>query len=145
MERSVNIMKNRSKVTFVIAAVLVVLAVVLYNCGGGGGGYGGGGTPVASSVQVVACPGTQMVSIVSQIVGFNPASVTVPVNTIVQWTNSDSITHTVTSTTVPTNGTFDSGNLAPSATICFKFTSAGTFNYHCSIHPTTMIGLVTVQ
>jgi len=138
-------MKNRSKVTVVIAGVLVVLAIVLYSCGGGGGGYGGGGTPIVSTVQVVVCPGTQMVSIVNQSFGFSPASVTVPLNTIVQWTNNDSMIHTVTSTTVPTNGTFDSGNLAPGASICLKFTSAGTFNYHCSLHPATMIGAVTVQ
>jgi plastocyanin len=89
-----------------------------------------------------------MVSIVSMAApGFNPASVTVPVNTVVQWTNNDSsgTLHTVTSTTVPANGTFDSGNLALGATICLKFTSAGAFNYHCTNHPTTMIGLVTVQ
>jgi plastocyanin len=151
MERNVNIMKNRSKVTFVIAGVLVVLAVVLYSCGGGGGGYGGGGgTPIASTVQVVVCSAgtTTTVSIVSQnFPGFNPASVTVPVNSIVQWTNNDLTMpyHTVTSTTVPANGTFDSGNLVPGASICLKFTSAGTFGYHCLIHPATMIGSVIVQ
>ena len=141
-------MKNKSKIIFALAGMFVVLAVVLYNCGGGGGGggYGGGGTTTASTVQVVACPGTTMVSIVNLTSGFSPSSVTVPVNTIVQWTNNDSaMTHTVTSTTVPVNGAFDSGSLLPSATVCLKFTTAGTFNYHCSIHPTTMIGAVTVQ
>ena len=141
-------MKKKARIIFVIAGVLVVLSIVLYNCGGGGGGgYGGGGTPpTPSTVQVVVCSAgtTTTVSIVNQITGFSPSSVTVPVNSIVQWTNNDSIIHTVTSTTVPTNGTFDSGNLAPGASICLKFTSAGTFNYHCSIHP-TMTGLVTVQ
>jgi plastocyanin len=151
IERSVTIMENRSKVIFVTAGVLVVLAIVLSSCGGGGGGYGGGGTPIAAStVQVVICSAgtTTTVSIVSQnFPGFDPASVTVPVNSIVQWTNNDLTMpyHTVTSTTVPANGTFDSGNLAPGASICLKFTSAGTFGYHCSLHPTTMIGAVTVQ
>jgi plastocyanin len=143
-------MKNKSSIKFMIAGVFVVLASVLYSCGGGGGGsYGGSGgtpTPTSSTVQAVACPGATLISIVNLSVGFNPSSVTVPVNSIVQWTNNDpSMTHTVTSTTVPANGTFDSGNLAPGASICLKFTSAGAFNYHCSIHPTTMIGKVTVQ
>ncbi|MGE5173306.1 MAG: plastocyanin/azurin family copper-binding protein, partial [Betaproteobacteria bacterium] len=69
---------------------------------------------------------------------------TVPVNTTVKWTNIDTILHTVTGTTVPANGAFDV-QVNPGASVCLKFTSAGTFNYHCSIHPTTMIGLVTVQ
>lgn len=143
-------MNRNPKALLVFAGMLVVLAIVLYGCGGGGGGgYGGGSTtPVtASTVEVVACstattPTT--VSIVSQSVGFSPGSVTVPVNTVVKWTNNDTITHTVTSTTVPSNGVFDSGNLAPGASVCLKFTSAGSFNYHCSIH-TSMTGLVTAQ
>jgi plastocyanin len=142
-------MKHNSKTIIVFAGIFVVLAIVLYGCGGGGGGggYGGGGTPPSSTVQVVACPasGTIDVNIVSMTApGFSPSSSTVPVNTIVKWTNIDGILHTVTSTTVPLNGTFDM-QVNPSTSVCLKFTSAGTFNYHCSIHPTTMIGVVTVQ
>lgn len=144
-------MKHKSKMIFVAAGLSVVFVIALYNCGGGGGGgYGGGSaTPpmTTSTVQVVACPasGTTDVSIVSMIApGFNPSSLTVPVNTTVKWTNIDTILHTVTGTTVPANGAFDV-QVNPGASVCLKFTSAGTFNYHCSIHPTTMIGLVTVQ
>ena len=140
-------MKSRSKVTFVIAGVLVVLAIVLYSCGGGGGGgYGGGGGTTTSTVQGVACSGaTTTVSIVSQSVGFTPPIVTVTAGSIVQWTNNDpSLPHTVTRTTVSTNGFFDSGNLAPGASVCLKFTAVGTFDYHCSLHP-TMTGEVIVQ
>ncbi len=98
-------------------------------------------------VQLVACPGsgTTPVSIVNMTTGFSPSSLTVPVNTIVQWTNNDAIQHTVTSTTVPANGAFDSSLINPGTSVCFKFTTAGTYNYHCSIHPLTMIGVVTVQ
>ncbi len=149
-------MKHKSKTLFINAGMLLVLAMMLYSCGGGGGGYGGssysapplGGGPAATgTVQVVACPGTTAVSIVNMVTGFSPSSVTVPVNTVVQWTNNDAITHTVTSTsTVPAGiATFDSMNLAPGTSVCFKFTSAGTYNYHCTIHPATMIGALTVQ
>ncbi len=150
-------MKHISKNLFVSAGMFLVLATILYSCGGGGTGYGGGtsygappmgGGPVATgTVQVVPCPGTTAVSIVNMVTGFSPSNVMVPVNTIVQWTNNDTIAHTVTSTsTVPANiATFDSGQMSSGSTVCFKFTSAGTYNYHCSNHPATMIGLVTAQ
>ncbi len=149
-------MKKRLNILFMTAGTFIVLAAMLYSCGGGGGGVGGYGSSssappaAASTVQLVACPasGTTDVSIVSMTApGFNPSSITVPVNTTVKWTNNDGsmIPHTVTSTTVPLNGAFDSGQMGFGTSVCFKFTSAGAFNYHCSNHPTTMIGLVTVQ
>lgn len=143
-------MNKSSRRLVMMAGVIIVLTSALYTCGGGGGGgYGGGGgnpPPPASTVQVVTCPanGTTDVSIVSQFVGFSPSNIAVSLNTIVKWTNNDTILHTVTSTTVPANGTFNN-NVNPGTSVCLKFTSAGTFNYHCSIHPMTMIGVVTVQ
>ncbi len=144
-------MNKSSTKAMLMAGIIIALASVLYNCGGGGGGYGGGGStsspPPVSTVQVVPCPanGTTDVSIVSMVApGFSPNNLAVPVNTTVKWTNIDVILHTVTSTTVPANGTFDN-QVNPGTSVCLKFTSAGTFNYHCSIHPATMIGMVTVQ
>jgi plastocyanin len=75
--------------------------------------------------------------------GFSPDSATVPVNTTVKWTNIDSIQHTVTSTSVPLYGTFNQ-TVKPGTSVCLKFTSGGTFNYQCSIHP-SMTGVVIVQ
>ncbi len=100
--------------------------------------------PVPVLVQAVACPAgvTADVSIVG--FAFSPASVNVTANTIVKWTNNDATTHTVTSTAVPANEAFDSGNVAQGGTVCFKFTTAGSFSYHCSIHP-FMTGAVTVR
>ncbi len=145
-------MNTSSRKAVMMAGIIIVLASALYSCGGGGGGgYGGGGTtsspPPVSTVQVVPCPasGTTDVSIVSMVApGFSPNTLSVPVNTIVKWTNIDVILHTVTSTTVPAGGTFDN-QVNPGTSVCLKFTSAGTFNYHCSIHPATMGGAVTVQ
>jgi plastocyanin len=71
---------------------------------------------------------------------FSPTTLTVKVGTTVTWTNKDSTSHTVVSDT----GVFDSGNLAPNATYTYVFAKAGTFNYHCSIHP-SMKGTVIVQ
>jgi plastocyanin len=98
-----------------------------------------------TTVQLVPCPasGTTDVSIVE--FAFNPSSITIPANSIVKWTNNGTITHTATSTTVPANGSFDSGFILPGQSVCFKFTTAGTYNYWCSIHTTLMTGVVTVQ
>lgn len=71
---------------------------------------------------------------------FNPASVSVAVGATVTWTNNDSIAHTVTAD----DGSFDSGPIDPGKTFTFTFTKAGTFSYHCSIHP-NMTAQVTVQ
>ncbi len=98
-----------------------------------------------TTVQLVTCPGsgTTNVSIVEY--AFNPSSITIPANSIVKWTNNGTITHTATSTTVPANGSFDSGFILPGQSVCFKFTTAGTYNYWCSIHTTLMTVVVTVQ
>ncbi len=41
------------------------------------------------------------------------------------------------------NGLFDSGVLPPQGRFTFKFTAAGTYTYHCTIHP-GMVGTITV-
>jgi plastocyanin len=72
---------------------------------------------------------------------FMPATITVPVGTRVVWTNQQpQVPHTVTS---DTPGIFDSGTLQTGATFAFTFNQAGTFAYHCSIHP-FMHGMVVV-
>jgi plastocyanin len=71
---------------------------------------------------------------------FSPANITVKKGTTVTWTNNDSTTHTVTG---DTNGGPKSGDLNPGKAYSFTFSAAGTFAYHCSIHP-DMTGTVTV-
>jgi plastocyanin len=72
---------------------------------------------------------------------FSPASATVKVGQTVAWTNSDSITHEP----VQDAGVFDAGNIAGGQTSApIKMTTAGTFSYHCAIHP-SMVGVLTVN
>jgi plastocyanin len=70
---------------------------------------------------------------------FQPASLEVPAGTTVTWTNSGAATHTVTAD----NGAFDSGRLASGANFSQTFDTAGTFTYHCEIHP-QMTGTIVV-
>lgn len=72
---------------------------------------------------------------------FSPADITVKKGTAVTWTNSDSVTHTVTENDSQTGP--NSGDLASGKSYSFTFNTTGTFHYHCSIHP-EMVGTVTV-
>ncbi len=72
---------------------------------------------------------------------FIPASLTVKTGTKVVWTNSDSVSHTVTS---DVGGILDSSTIAPGQSFSFTFTKSGSVAYHCAIHP-GMKGTVTVE
>ena len=71
---------------------------------------------------------------------FSAASVTVNVGDTVTWTNTGAAPHTSSAD----GGAWDSGNLQPGGTFERTFTGAGTFAYHCNVHP-TMTGTVIVQ
>jgi plastocyanin len=60
---------------------------------------------------------------------FSPRTLTIPPGTLVIWRNETQVQHTVT------GGPLNSGFINPGATFSFRFTSAGTINYHCTIHP----------
>jgi plastocyanin len=72
---------------------------------------------------------------------FSPASITVKAGTTVTWTNSDSVAHTVTETDGKTGPA--SGDVNPGSSYSFTFKDTGTYQYHCSIHP-SMTGTVVV-
>ena len=67
---------------------------------------------------------------------FSPATLTIKTGTTVTWKNTTAAPHTVTS---DDGKTFNSGTSNPiaaqSGTFSFTFTTAGTFAYHCEIHP----------
>lgn len=71
---------------------------------------------------------------------FSPDAADVAVGTTVTWTNTDSIAHTSTSD----GAGWDSGSIAPRAQFSRTFQNAGTFPYHCAIHP-GMVGTITVH
>ena len=70
---------------------------------------------------------------------FNPPNISVAPGTTVTWVNNDTVPHTTTAD----DGTWDSETLQPGQSFSFTFSSAGTFPYHCEIHP-FMTGTVTV-
>jgi len=104
-----------------LSAFLITFLAFSAGCSKSGPGYdgmNGSGSPGINEVWI-------------QNMAFNPATITVTAGTTIKWTNKDGVTHTVTSDT----GVFDSGNMTANATFSFSFQTAGTFQYHCTIHP----------
>ena len=71
---------------------------------------------------------------------FSPTPLTVNVGSTVTWTNQDSTAHTVTAD----DGSFQSSQIGGGGTFTQTFAKAGTFAYHCSIHP-SMKATITVS
>jgi len=71
---------------------------------------------------------------------FNPSTLTIKAGDNVTWTNKDSVDHQIRSDT----GLFESSPLSTDQSYTYVFTSVGTYNYSCAIHP-TMHGKIIVQ
>jgi len=71
---------------------------------------------------------------------YAPNPVTVTAGGTVTWTNGDTLTHTSNAD----GAAWNSGPIAPGRSFSHTFATAGTFPYHCTLHP-GMIGTVTVQ
>lgn len=72
---------------------------------------------------------------------YAPSPLTMRVGQVVNWHNLDSIEHTAT-----LDGVFNSGNIAAFSAHdnAVTMSRAGTFTYHCTIHP-GMVGTIVVQ
>ncbi len=99
----------------------------LYGSGGNTGGTGSKGGPGTNEVWI-------------QGMAFTPSSITITAGTTITWTNKDAVVHTVTSDT----NLFDSGSIGTNGTYSRNFATAGTYPYHCTIHP-SMTATVVVN
>jgi plastocyanin len=133
-----------------LGSILIALTVVA--CGGGGGGNGSPapnnpgpgpnpGGPSSSSASVVMQREGLGAGYEGTVWSFNPASVTIARGGTVTWTNGLNESHNVI---------FAQAAGAPanvpehtSGSNSRTFSSSGTFNYQCTIHP--MAGQVVVQ
>jgi plastocyanin len=104
-------------------------------------------TPYASAAQTgpanqpvenaTTAPGAQ---ITIQNFEFNPATLTIPTGTTVTWISRDNEPHTVTSS----EGVFASPGLDADEAFTYTFSTPGTYNYHCKLHP-HMTGTIIVK
>jgi plastocyanin len=98
------------------------------------------GSPAASASGGASGGAAAASAVTIQGFSFGPASLTVPVGATVTWTNKDPAEHTVTAD----DGSFESQKLPTGQTFSQTFAKAGTFSYHCTIHP-TMTASITVH
>ena len=71
---------------------------------------------------------------------YSPDPVTASVGDAIQWTNGDSVPHTATLD----EGDCGTEMIAAGATLGLTFNAAGTYTYHCTVHP-EMTGTIEVQ
>jgi plastocyanin len=72
---------------------------------------------------------------------FTPAALTVKAGTTVTWTNKDDIPHGIASSD---NAFKKSGGLDTDDSYSFTFTTPGTYQYFCYLHP-HMVGSIVVE
>jgi plastocyanin len=93
-----------------------------------------------ASGPAIASPGRSAAAVTVAIkdFSFGPSTITIHAGDTVTWVNQGPSSHTATA-----GGSFDTGTLSSGQSASHLFTSAGTFNYICSIHP-FMHGAVVV-
>jgi len=115
----------KTKLSLILLAVMLLAA-----CGPKAGPTPAGPLPPIQSSEV-------KVSIAN--FAFDPATLTITTGTTVTWTNNDTASHNVTGD----DGSWGSNSLAKGDSFSFTFTQAGTFSYHCGVHP-SMTATITV-
>jgi plastocyanin len=134
---------TRFRATVITAGV--GLAIAVSACGNGppdlGSGGGGGATVGVAAASGLGTPAVKVTAISSN--QFSPGTTSAKVGQVVQWTVAqDSVPHNVTWDTDQTLNSPQS--IGPGESWQVKFTVAGTYTYHCTIHP-GMNGQITVS
>jgi plastocyanin len=147
-------MRSRRVGLTVLLAVLVTVGLVGVACGGSSSSNtptpqktaqpaatkASGTTAAAGSPTAAGTAAAQGTSVTIKDFQFTPSTVTIKVGGTVTWTNDGPSTHDVTAD----DNSFKSGSLAQGKTYTRTFDTAGTFSYHCGIHP-NMKAQVVVQ
>ncbi|WP_448702707.1 cupredoxin domain-containing protein [Mucilaginibacter sp. AW1-3] len=111
--------------------LIVTVAIVIYSCSKSSNQPStdttGGSTATGASVAI-------------QNFAFVPDTIRIKVGQSVTWKNMDTAPHTATAL----NGAFGSADLSTNQTFQFIFNTAGTFSYHCTVHPMMATAYVIV-
>ena len=133
---------RRTRLSWRFLPLAMIVAFLFAACGGGGTTTTSSPTATTQPTSAPTATATSQASssvVTVKIVenngvySFTPATLSIKAGTQVKWLNTSDAPHTVTS---DTSGVFGSpGNLTQNQTFTFTFTTAGTFPYHCNIHP----------
>jgi plastocyanin len=109
---------------------------------GSGGGQAAGGQPAEPAANPAGArqAGADTVRIDMLNLKYGQPEITVAPGTVVVWTNSDPLQHTVTAD----DESFDSGLIDPEGQFAMTFDTPGSYAYHCTPHP-FMKGTVVVS
>ena len=112
------------------SSLILLVIILLVSCGKAA-------SPSPAGTGVPAQSGEAKVSIAN--FAFDPIAVTITTGTTVTWTNIDTVAHNI----LADDGSWGSKSLATGDKYSFTFTKAGTYSYHCGVHP-TMKATITV-
>ena len=125
-------MKTRRSIALLAAASLLAASAVLIT---GCGKKSNPMSPVSGADVTITIVANNLD------MSYSPNPATAKVGQTVAWHNTAGTTHTATAN----GGGFDTGNIANGATSApITMTTAGTFGYKCSLHP-SMVGTLTVN
>ena len=145
-------MKRRLIFLGLVVGVLLPAAAVLTACGGDGSADSspavtddGAASPTAAAADPAADgAGVRMVEEAGDprtAWKFDPAQLTVAQGTSVTFTNTGHEVHTATAD----GGSFDTGVISAGGTQSVVFADAGTFSFHCSLHPWMKAEIVVTE
>jgi plastocyanin len=100
----------------------------------------GGLAGLLAGAAVMAAPAKHDTQVMIDNFTFTPQRIAVKAGTTVTWVNEDDIPHTIAAT----GKEFRSKVLDTDDKYSFTFTTAGTFEYFCSLHP-HMTGTIVVE
>jgi plastocyanin len=137
---------NRSIVTIIVVILLIIGGAVALthksnNNTPSSNGYSQNNSNTNSSTSNSQTPTAGSVDIKNMM--FTPSQISVQKGAKVTWTNNDTTAHTVIDDLSNVGGPA-SGSIAPGETYSFTFDKTGSFQYHCSIHP-SMRGTIVVK
>jgi plastocyanin len=112
--------------------VTTVVALFVVGCGGDDSGGSNASAPASSSGSSSSSSGSSSDAVSISNFKFSPGTLTVKAGAKVAVSNDDSTAHTATS---DDGSTFDTGDINPNQSASFTISKAGTYAYHCSIHP----------
>jgi plastocyanin len=96
----------------------------------------GAGASAAGGLACATAPagGTAAATVTIKNFAYSPQPVPAKVGDVIAWRNDDSAPHSATMD----DGSCDTDTINPGSTAILVFTAAGTYTYHCKIHPGQM-------
>jgi len=115
---------NKVIIVIIVLVVAVVGILLIKNQSGIQNG-------TSTETQTSSSPVVAGSAIIIENMAYAPTTITVKVGDLVTWTNKDSVSHSATAD----DGSFDTGILAQGQSGTASFSKAGTYTYHCKVHP----------